>query len=172
MSNQIERLKGKSIQLVMPMVKKRLSETVIEDIIAVDEKFRDAEILFQDIESKETLGALKAFLLLHKAQLGRHLYDYCAEELREMSSDLKWSRSKQGKAVLALEAWVATARQQLSASDGFESIFIGRDWNDPEVLIVSGVLNEASQQEHLKEEIRTLNPPVEPVYIIEKAASD
>lgn len=167
MSNQIERLKGKSIQITMPLVTKRLSEVATDDIIAADQKFRDAEILFQDIESKEALDALKAFLLSHKSQLGKALYDDCVEELREMSSDLKWSKSKQGKAVLALENWVVNARQQLSLKDGFDSIFIGRDWNDPEVLIVSGVLNDDSQ-EFLKKEIRRLNPPVEPAYIIEK----
>lgn len=169
MINQVEKLKGKSIQFTMPLVKKRISKPVIDEVVAVDPKFRDVAILFQDIETKEALDTLKAFFQSHKAQLGRGLYDYCAEELREMSSDLKWARSKQGKAVLALEDWVVRAREHFSGKSGFEFIFIGRDWNDPTVLIVSGVLNDGAQQDALKKEIHMLKPPVEPIYMIEKA---
>lgn len=168
MNPQIERLKEKSIQFTIEMVQKRLDDFLIHEILETDTKFKEAEILFKDIESKKDVNTLKDFFKLNKSKLSKDLYESCMEEVREITSDLKWSSSKQGIVVQNLEAWVINARKDLASVDEFKTIFIGRSMIDPTLLIISGVLDSELQIEKLKEEIEHLNPPVRPEYIIEK----
>lgn len=172
MSAQLERLKEKSIQFTIEMVKKRLDDFLVHDITEADDKFKEAEILFKDIESKEDLKILKDFFKNNKSNLPKHLYEDCIEDLREITNDLKWSTSKQGIEVLNLEAWVINARKQLADIAEFKTIFIGRSMIDPTWLIISGILDSESQEEKLKEKINQLNPPSQPRFFIEKPLPD
>jgi hypothetical protein len=167
MNSQIERLKEKSIQFTLEMVKKRLDDFLIDEIIETDDKFKEIEILFKDIETHADLKILKDFFKLNKSKLSKDLYENYIEELREITSDLKWSNSKQGIQVLKLEEWVINARKAFAEVDEFKTVFIGRSMIDPTLLIISGVLNGALQEEKLKEKIEYLNPPTQPKYIIE-----
>jgi len=168
MDPQIERLKGKSFQFTIEMVKKRLDEFLIDEIIEADDNFKETKILFKDIENKEDLRALKDFFKLNRSKLSKNVYESCIEELREIASDLKWSNSKEGIQVQNLEAWVINARKDLARFDEFKTVFIGRSIMDPTLLIISGVMDSELQEEKLKEKIKDLNPPARPEYILEK----
>lgn len=168
MSDQIARLREKSIQFTIEMVKKRLDDFLIAEMVDTDDTFKEAKILFKDIETREDLKILKEFIKLSKSKLSSDLYENCVEELREITDDLKWSNSKEGMKVMKLEEWVINARKHLQNFDEFKNVFIGRSLMDPLVLRISGVLDNESQKEKLKEVIKQLNPPAQPEYIIEK----
>src|SRR5687768_13492144 len=120
MVTQIERLKQKSIQFTIVMVQKRLDEFLVHEILETDDNFKETEILFKDIQTKEDLKTLKEFFKTHKSKFSRTVYQSCTEELREITSDLKWSNSKEGKEVVNLEEWVLNARKFLSGFDEFK----------------------------------------------------
>jgi hypothetical protein len=168
MNAQIERLKGKSIQFTIEMVKKRLDDFLIDEIVDTDDTFKEAKILFKDIETREDLKILKDFVKANKSKLSNDLYESCKEELKEITDDLKWSNSKEGMKVMKLEEWVINVRKHLQGFDEFKNIFIGRSLMDPVILRISGVLDSESQIEKLKEIIKHLDPPAQPEYIIEK----
>jgi hypothetical protein len=168
MNTQIERLKQKSIQFTLEMVKNRLDDFLIDEIIETDDEFKEAKILFNDIENNADLKILKGFFKLNKRKLSKELYENCIEELREITSDLKWSKTKEGIQVLNLEEWVINARTSFADFDEFKTIFIGRSMIDPTLLIISGVLGSGLQEEKLKEKIKYLSPPTQPEYIIER----
>ena len=111
---------------------------------------------------------MKDFFKLNKPKLSKELYENCIEERREITSDLKWSNSKEGIQVLNLEERVIYARNAFADFDEFKTIFIGRSMIDPTLLIISGVLDSELQEEKLKEKIKDLSPPTQPAYIIER----
>ena len=168
MNIQIERLKAKSIQFVMELVQKKLDDLLVSRIIEIDDSFKEIEILFKEIRSKEDLKSLKDFFKHNISRLPKDLYEDCSEELKEITDDLKWSKSKQGIEVLNLEEWVNNTRKHLVEFEEFKAVFIGRSLIEPTLLIVSGVLNNESHEAILKEKINQLNPPSHPNYVLEK----
>jgi len=166
MISQLERLKERSIQFTIEIIQRRLSDDLVESLIQLDEKFRDSVFLYKDIENKNDLKSLKELIYSNREKLSEELFDDCKEELKEIGEDIKWKNSKDGKRVLELEDWVLTTREILKAND-FKNIFIGRDFIDPLVLIISGVVANEMQAKKLKEKIKELNPPAQPKYIIE-----
>lgn len=168
MNQKLEALKELSIQFSVELVKKRLSEDVIDSLLEKNNQSRDAEILFKDVETKEDLKSLRSFLESAKAVIGSGLYSECKEELSEIRDDLKWSATTEGKQIVLLEAWVIQARSRLAENQKFKTIFIGRSFVDPLKLVVSGILENELEITWLKETIALLNPPVEPKYIIEE----
>lgn len=171
MNLQIERLKQRSIQFTLQLVQKRFSEDLIIQLINEVPDLENESLLYQDINSKEDLKKLKEFVKSISSKLDKTILEDLKEELREMADDFKWSMSDQGKAVMKLEAWVISAREQLATHPGFENVFIGRDLMDPLLLIVSGVVQDDADGKRLVDLIKEWKPPVTPKYIIEHPAT-
>jgi hypothetical protein len=144
---------------------------MISDLINAAEELEDEPLLTRDINSKEDLKQLKEFVKSISTKIDKILFDDVKDELREIADDFKWSGSSQGKPVMKLEAWVISAREKLLAYPKFQNVFIGRDFFDPTVLIVSGVVVNDAASKKLADLVKEWQPPVEAKYIIEYPAT-
>ena len=89
-----------------------------------------------------------------------------SEEIKEIEEDLKWRKTKQGKLVLSIDAWIENARNHIPKGSK-KTLLIGRNItdDDPCNIIVGGYSKEMSIPD-IKKTIMSLNPPVKPLFIL------
>lgn len=156
-----------------PPVREMLHDRIPEDLLQqVDEcsvELRNNPILHGIFENKEKVKLAKLFLANNKKQIERFsqdLYTEVMDVIKEIDEDLKWSQSKQGRLVLAIEDWLERNRNSIPDNEG-KTIVMGRNILDdnPCNIIVGGYSKKMSNIE-IEKFILDLKPPVQPFFVI------
>lgn len=164
MTSRIEILKQRSIQSTIGLVQDRLTDDLVAELIEALPELKEYSILSAPVTTKAELKALVDLVKEFKQRLPSALREDLRDELTEIREDLNWMLSQEGKAILELESWVQVARSELN---DLRTVFIGRSWKDPMVLIVNGVVTYEEERERVVKRIEVLQPPVKPTYAIE-----
>ncbi len=164
MTSRIEALKQRSIQFEIDLVKDRLTDELLEELAEAVPEFSQLAILSAPVTTKAELKTLTDLVKEFRQRMPSTLREDLRDELAEIREDLNWILSKQGKAVADLESWVRSARVEMKE---FQSVFIGRSFNDPMILIINGVVADEIERMRVVDRIETLQPPVKPQYGIE-----
>ncbi len=165
--SRFEILKSNTIQFTIELNKSKLSDAVLEEILKIDTQLAKSRILHSNIDDKNSLKELKAFLSEHKKKLGQSLYEYCIIECREIKDDLEFSKTETGQFIIQLEDWVQFARKEIGKLKNV-SLFVGRSFLDPKELIIGGVVESFEKVEEIKQYFNGLKPPVDPKYLFEE----
>lgn len=167
MKKEVELLKSNTILFTgIGLVKKSLSNWLVEEILDIDEKCEKEPIIRAKLDSKGDIKKLREFLDREIKQQDDGLYESCIEELKEIKDDLNWESSKDGKFIQKLEEWVLATRTNASLL-GWESIFIGRSIINPKGLNIGGLVRNEKEAEEIKKQIDLWAPPVPPRYLLQ-----
>lgn len=164
MTSRIEILKQQTIQYEIELVQERLTDDLVEELIGVLPELKGQIILNAPVTTKAELRALTDFVKEFRQRLPSALREDLRDQLAEIREDLNWALSKEGKAVVQLESWVRSTRAELK---DLETVFVGRSWKDPLVVIVNGVVPSEDERLDVIARIGSLKPPFAPQYEIE-----
>ena len=93
---------------VRDMLKNRIPEDLLRQIDECSVVLRNSHILHGIFDNIEKVKLAKHLLTNNKKQIERFshdLYTDVMDEIKEIGEELKWSKSKQGTLVLAIEDW-------------------------------------------------------------------
>lgn len=157
----IQRLKENLILWdVGRMFHTRLSDGVLEYLAALGIGSLDRELTTR----KECDEAVK-MIESNRERMDAALYSDCMAELREIKDDMKWLTSRMGKRVMAIEHWLAKARQKAKECFPQNEIVMGRDMMEGPDNLVIGIVTETREEcNAILETIAGWKPPVTPRY--------
>ncbi|MCQ2193048.1 MAG: hypothetical protein MJZ23_09370 [Paludibacteraceae bacterium] len=99
----------------------------------------------------------------NKNRLGASLYTELIDETKEISEDIRWSRSEEGKLILKIESWIEEQRKVLDEKWPNEFIYIGRSIDEPISLIIGGLVSSMKEDE-LVNFFNSQKPPISVSY--------
>lgn len=166
MNNNPELLKSNTILFTIELVKKSLSDWLVDEIVELNEAYENDPILKIELSTNREIKQLKEFLDSEIKHQDVGLYEYCLKELREIKGDLKWLKTEDGKFILKLEDWVLNTRSKL-AREGWDNVFVGRSLLDPKQLNIGGWVRDENASNEIKAKIAQWAPPVPPKYLLE-----
>ena len=145
---------------VEQMFHTRLSDAVLEDLVALGIGSLDRELTTR----KECDEAAK-MIESNRERMDAALCSDCMAELREIKDDMKWLTSRMGKRVMAIEHWLAKARQKAKECFPQNEIVMGRDMMEGPDNLVIGIVTETREEcNAILETIAGWKPPVAPKY--------
>jgi hypothetical protein len=111
------------------LVKRGISHALLEDLRANPE----FESVFRKLGSASFSvdSEVRSFRLKLKKsptarlQIGESLWDAVLEELQEIETDLKWSKTTRGKLVLSANCYAEKLYELIRKEKAFENVFIG-----------------------------------------------
>jgi len=151
------------------MLKKRMSSDLLAEMDGCSELLRKDIVLHGHLDDNNKIEYAKETIKRSKGEIvsfSTNLYMELTEEIKEIEEDFKWRKTKQGKLVLSIDAWIENARNYIPKGSK-KTLLIGRNLNDddPCNIIVGGYSNEMSIPD-IKKYIMSLNPPVKPLFIL------
>ncbi len=154
---------------VREMLHDRIPEDLLQQIDECSVDLRDYPILHGIFDNKEKVKLAKLFLANNKKQIERFsqdLYTEVMDVIKEIDEDLKWSKSKQGSLVLAIEDWLERNKNSIPGNEE-KTIVMGRNiFDDNPCNIIIGGYSKRMSNIEIEDFILGLNPPVQPLFII------
>ncbi|WP_266205748.1 hypothetical protein [Pontibacter kalidii] len=166
MNKEIESIRSNTILFTVELVKKSLSDWLVDEIIEMDKEYENNPILKIELNTNQAFNQLKEFINREIKHRDSGLFESCIEELREIKDDLKWLKSEDGRFILKLEDWVHGVRSKLE-SEGWNRVFVGRSLIDPKQLNIGGLVKDEIESNKIKAKIEQWAPPVPPQYYLE-----
>lgn len=153
------------------MLKRIISSSLLEEMDGYSDKLKHDTVLHGDLDDMEKIKHAKDKIKENKALLmstPTNIYLEIAAEIKEIEEDLKWSKSKQGRLLLAIEEWIERAQNAIP-DNSKATILIGRNVADdnPCNIIVGGYSKTMTSAE-IKNLVMSLNPPVRPLFLFPK----
>jgi hypothetical protein len=139
------------------LVEKQVSNTTKEAVSDTFPKLpeEDRAILMRLVSQKfsEPVAAKEAAAVVSKNKkawrpiLGEDLFDELLEELKEIASDLKWSKSKRGQMIIYANAYAERVYQTLRQDKRFEDVYIGSHPEKLQLMMVGKVTKDSDLQD-------------------------
>jgi len=143
------------------LVKNKITEILIDDIAnsvpSISED--DMNILRQSINNQKEIKATQEVVFRCKNIISELLHEQLEEELREITEDLKWKKSKRGKAVIIINEWSQTFYGEFRSFDKYENVFIGGHSEINNVIFITGNVKYNEDIDDLLHYLKSKNPP-------------
>ena len=142
------------------MFNPRLSDALLEGLSVLG-----IELLDRELTSGKDCEEITRILDANRGKMDAALYSDCMAELREIKDDRKWLASKAGRRVMAIERWLAGARQKAKECFPQNDIIMGRDMmEEPDNLTIGIVARTREECMLIQKTIEGWQPPVSPKY--------
>lgn len=150
----------------LELLTKKISDVIIEDIYKKNRRLGDAISNISIVNTKDDICKLNRYLSQNKESLGIELYTELYSEIKEISNDYKWSKSKDGRIILSIEEWLEKVRTIFKQDFHYDFIYMGRSFIDPKILIIGGFVDSEQMKKDFIDYFQSLNPPVEILFKI------
>lgn len=151
------------------LLKIRISSSLLNDIDEVSAVLKKDISLHGELDSNEKIAYARNLIKENRVTLMSHsetLYSEVIAEINEIKEDNKWRKTQEGKLIIAIEKWIASAYRSMS-DDMKGNILIGRNiLDDDPCNIIIGGYSEKMTQSQIECFFMALKPPVRPFFII------
>ena len=143
------------------IVRQTFSTSLVSDVSAqlAESKFvGEASALSTLVETRADLKLVRKTAGSILPHLRPDTRDELSEELAEMVEDLHWSKSKQGKAVLEINNWSQSFRDEWRSDPRFDDMYIGTH-SELHVILVAGTAKNSVDLDAAISLIESKDPP-------------
>ena len=151
------------------LLKIRISSYLLNDIDEVSAVLKKDISLHGELDNNEKIAYARNLIKENRVILMSHsetLYSEIIDEINEIKEDNRWRKTQEGKQIIAIEKWIASAYRSMP-DDMKGHILIGRNiLDDDPCNIVIGGYSEMMTPSQIECFFMALKPPVMPFFII------
>jgi len=154
--SQFEVEKSCSIQYPLSdLLRLSFNRDILVDIGKIDESIAEQIRAFFPCKKQSDVKAVKILIEKHRNLL-TDIYNDCLDELKEISEDVSWINSKQGRKIIDLENKIAQIREYLKNTFPGLLLYIGRSFVDPLLTVVGGFVENETQISTISKTIKSI----------------